>query len=68
MGRQSNFIDISRWDDNHGLHGFMNVRVELDSNEGNWCPGVMAAATAIASALDPFFGIFFGALTMACTK
>lgn len=68
MGRQSNFIDISRWDDNHGLHGFMNVRVELDSNEGNWCPGVMAAATVIASALDPFFGLFFGALTMACTK
>lgn len=58
-GEQTNFMSVNRFY-NGALHGFMSVRVEMDGSDADWCAKLLGPLAAIAGAINPIAGGFFG--------
>jgi len=64
---QTGYISVNRFDSHGGLHGLMSVQVTMDSLiSSTWCSSHAAIAGAIAGAVDPVAGGFFGFVSAAC--
>lgn len=65
-GEQTNFISVNKFY-NGNLRGFIQTQISMDSGSGNWCATVAGVAGAIAGAVNPIAGGFFGFITALCS-
>lgn len=67
---QSTFISVSRFGDDNNMKGFVNVRVDTDDEEPNWCDVITKSLGTVASAIpNPAAGAagsFFGTINAFC--
>lgn len=65
-GRQTNFISVNKFY-NGNLRGYIQTQVSMDGDDGGWCSKVSGAAGAIAGAVNPIAGGFFGLVNALCS-
>ncbi|OCL02403.1 hypothetical protein AOQ84DRAFT_349179 [Glonium stellatum] len=68
-GQQTNFISVNKFY-NGNLRGFIQAQVAMDTGSGGWCSsvsGLLGSAGAIAGAINPIAGGFFGFVTGLCS-